>query len=203
MSYKPLQACEVLPLLDFEPRWMLDCGPGDGHEWEVFRGRWPGVRLLGLEPSPAAFERLQGRFPGTLMRAAAWDRETRLLLLNPNSLLQGRLAAASAPASGADWLVSTDEPVLAQCFSLDFLATFLGPFEDAFLWADVEGAELQVLQGAEKLLRSGAVRGINIEVHPWRAEMLDAHLQERGFRQVFRYVDEGTHWDALYLWRGA
>jgi hypothetical protein len=39
-----------------------------------------------------------------------------------------------------------------------------------FIWADIEGAELRMLQGATELLSSGKVLGLNLELCPQKME---------------------------------
>jgi len=48
--------------------------------------------------------------------------------------------------------------------AIDTLDNVHGPFEDVFIWADVEGAELKVLLGAKELFRNNKVIGVLAEL---------------------------------------
>src|SRR5205807_7394605 len=62
------------------PGWFIDLGPGaPGTEAAQARAAWPGVRVLGLEPYGPRYRACLPGFPGTLLRAAAWDEDVATL----------------------------------------------------------------------------------------------------------------------------
>ncbi len=183
-----------------EPRWFLDVGPGlPGGEAALALAAWPGVRVLGLEPCAARYQACLPGFPGTLLKAAAWSEDVAALPFHVSEKdnLWGLFAPPDVPAS---------EAVAGR--SLDSLGREFGPFDRAVVWADIEGAELRMLQGAAGLLGSGRVLALNLEVRPvpyapgWCVETeLDAFLQRFGFARARPYNERGRghHYDVIYV----
>ena len=83
------------------------------------------------------------------------------------------------PNSGANHLLPTDE--LVRCQTLDDYFIHLGCPEIDFIKIDVEGAELFLLQGAEKVLASSPHLTILLECTQNR-EQVRALLEQKGFR---------------------
>ena len=61
--------------------------------------------------------------------------------------------------------------ITVDTVTVDSLYQEYSPSADktVFIWADIEGAELRMLRGAEKTLRSGNVIGLNLELWPRNA----------------------------------
>lgn len=204
--YKPLQANEIMDHLDFEPKVLIDCGPGDGREWLVFKKFFPYIKLIGVEPSPGALAACKDLFQGRMFEAAVWSSKRKLKLYNPSSSLQSLLKVVQEKlppdAAECDWPVMDEDPITVEAITIDWLlheCGIKGITSDVFLWADVKGAELPMLHGAKKALEDGVIRGINLEIHPWKEEPIKQFLESYGFKSVLRYADEGTHWDELFL----
>src|SRR5262245_10603708 len=170
------------------PRWFLDLGPGPpGGEAAWAKATWPGVHILGLEPCAARYQDCLPSFPGRLLQVAAWDEDTPGLpfyVSEPHNLW-----GVFAPPE-----VSVTEVVAGR--SLDSLDREYGPFDGVVIWADIEGAELRMLQGAEGLLRSRRVLALNLEVRPvpfapgWCVEEeVDAFLGRFGFARARDYEE--------------
>lgn len=197
----PGQANEhVFPHLTFAPKWFISLGPANATEFLEARDWWPGIKLLGLEPSRAGFSEASSRWPkdGILLQAAAWESDGELTLHKSDDLLHGTCfadwnAAFAQDASG-DYV---DCPkVVAR--SLDSLDLEYGPFRDAILWADVEGAERSVLRGAKGLLVRKAIGAINLEVRPHYADELAEFLSGFGFHKVREYFACETYRDEVW-----
>lgn len=193
-KYKPYavgQAQDVIPLIDFTPRWLIDCGPGFGQEAKEFKERWPNIRVIGLEPSPTTLDLLLGNYPGTLYSYAAWSSSGSMNLFGADTEM------------GASLVYQGNNPqarLEVQTIKLDTLNLGIGPIEDAILWADVEGAEREVLLGASDLIKNGKIRLINVEVHDGESEQsMDALCASLGFKKVKSYAHNGAHHDNVYI----
>lgn len=193
MKYEPYavnQAQDIFHLVDFEPRWLIDCGPGFGQEAKRFRERWPNITIIGLEPCRAVYEAIADDYPGTLLEAAAWNNQGSQLLHSPDAL-QGSSLVCENPKAAA--------PVPVPTVTIDYLDKLHGGFQNAVLWADVEMSELQVLEGAQDVIIRGGILLANLEVHQGERETLvDAKCLSMGLRKVFSYAGNGLHHDNVY-----
>jgi hypothetical protein len=98
------------------------------------------------------------------------------------------------------------DPITARAWTLD-------AFDDAcerptgiLLWMDIEGGELDALQSGIRLLQSGRVHYINLEVRKrppvagWpTAQDLNSFLKSLGYAKACDYLHCGDHWDVIYL----
>jgi hypothetical protein len=157
------------------------------------------VRILGLEPFGPRYRACLPDYPGDLLPLAAWSEDTPVLPFfeSERSNLWGLFAPADVPVA---------EVVAGR--SLDSLDRELGPFSQVVIWADIEGSELRMLQGAVSLLESGRVLGLNLEVRPvpfaagWCVEEeVDAFLHRFGYARARVYAERGRghHYDAIYV----
>jgi hypothetical protein len=130
---------------------------------------------------------------------AAWNVEVDSLnvYVDERANLWGLFAPEHVPARNT---------VAGQ--SLDALSHQYGPFEKAVIWADIEGAELRMLQGATELLSSGNVLALNLEVRPtpyaqgWCVEAeVDQFLASYGYVRARDYEQQGRghHYDVIYI----
>lgn len=182
------------------PDWFLDLGPGlPGTEAAWARQTWPEVRILGLEPFGPRYQACLPNYPGRLLPVAAWNEDAPALPFyeSEGSNLWGLFAPADVPVA---------QVVAGR--ALDSLERELGPFTNAVIWADIEGSELRMLQGAAGLLASGRVLALNLEVRAapfaagWCVEaQVDAFLDQFGFARARPYPQQGGghHYDAIYV----
>lgn len=166
----------------FNPRVAIDVGAYSG-EWTLsFRHLFPKARVLMVEPQPAQRERLQAlahvhsgvEFAPVLLGPAAATGVTFYQAETGSSVLRDPGNAVAEPAA-------------LEMTTLDAVARGT-PFERAdFLKLDVQGYELEVLKGAEEVLRS--VEAVMMEVNligvyegaPLAHEAV-AYMAARGFR---------------------
>jgi FkbM family methyltransferase len=141
---------------DLPPRaaTIVDLGSNVGLSALYFMARYPGGRVLSVEPNPAVLGRLRrnvsqfGRV--TIVPVAVADRDGRAQLSVPSGSTSGRLG------DGRGYTVPT--------VTLDtLLAEHRFPFVDVLKF-DIEGAEFKAL-GVADLSRIGALVG---ELHPER-----------------------------------
>jgi len=144
--------------LDWEPELILDVGSNIGATIGFFRARYPRARIVGLEPDPRAFARLQANVGGldgvrVLKVAAAATNGRRPFY-----------PAASTWLSSLNPSARTgEEPIEVETRTLDSLLGELGLEHVDLLKIDVEGAEAEILPGFAGLAKVRAVVG---EIHP-------------------------------------
>jgi FkbM family methyltransferase len=174
-----------------KPNWYIaDVGANQGIYTLFFAPAVPLGHVYAFEPDPSLFASLKGNVSRngannvTLFNAAAASKPAKLLL-RPGRLNRGDNQIISSQTPGADTVavdaISLDE-VIPQ-LKLDLLKI------------DVQGFEVEVLRGAEKLLEANPPLLILLEFWPYGLrnagsnpeELLDM-LLKAGF-SVFRYVD--------------
>lgn len=174
---------------------VVDAGANIGYVTALFSG-WvgPGGRVYSMEPEPGTFDILQhnvrrlGLANVELFRCAVSSCEAAGRLAIPRyseggeNLYEARLISGSAPEPGV-------RTVEVQLNSLDHLLA--ARVESlAFIKLDVEGAELEAVQGAERLVkRFGPAFLIEVNGDPWEAGTPAARLfglmQNWGYTPVF------------------
>jgi hypothetical protein len=94
--------------------------------------------------------------------------------------------------------------------TLDSLSEEFGPFHNSVVWADIEGSEAEMLEGARNLLASGTILGFHLEVRPlplydgWcTGGDVDGILKEYGYERVYRIKRASTHSDVGYIKKGS
>jgi hypothetical protein len=188
--YKPKQADTIFRYVHFRPEWLIDCGPGFGQEALSFKARWSHIKVVGLEPSRKTRLLIKDTYPGMLLGLAAWST---CELDRPLHYHETEMGATLTP------LTESGAPIKVDCVSLDRLDDWLGPIENAVLWADVEMSEEYVVRGAAGLLLSGGIRLMNLETHDGDMEKsLDELCDSMGFDKIHSYEHSGYHHDNLY-----
>ena len=166
----------------------IDCGPGHvGTEAWMCAENYPECCIVGFEPHEGRYDVLKPSYPGDLHCAA-------VSYLDGSVYGWNGLAEAGLPHSdfkvrlGANDDCHNYAPLPVPCLKLDTF--FRGEdVANAFLWADVEGSELNVLRGAQDLLSTGAIKVVVVELIPDEYDLtreqvdsflhgLDIHLRE-------------------------
>ena len=150
------------------PRLMIDAGANIGMASLYFLNRYPGLKIVAIEPDPETFEickRNLAPYAGrvVLIKGAIWSSCGRVLLekgeLEWNShvvALENGVAQNGASKNGADAAVDAyDVPAL--------IAAGGGGMVD-FLKVDIEGGELELF-GKNEQAWLPAVKNIAIEFH--------------------------------------
>jgi FkbM family methyltransferase len=165
-------------------KWFIVGGTADGDEAQCVHERYPDVRCIGFEPNPE-FARMQNEdlgFPGHVYPHALWNCNCHLQLTTPMGATE-RSASVCLGSNRPDMggMVDIAESRMVSARTLDELSNVFG-FENAVLWIDIEGAELSALQGAERLLSSGAIKLINLETYVHREFVaINEYLHHMGF----------------------
>lgn len=145
----------------------------------VIRAFGGNLRLWSFEPCQASFSELERNLGGhagvALEHAALGSQEGEVEMFSP--------ATASKLASIYSRLPFDDSPATLRtekvvCKTLDGYASANGIARIDFLKIDVEGHELEVLRGAQKLLQSNAIDFIQFE---FSAAHIDARVFFRDF----------------------
>jgi len=155
------------PVFEFpEPDLFLDIGPGrpKTEAWKA-RQAWPNCKIVGVEACYKRFKTLAKRrdFPGDLIHKAV-DEKIGILA---GFVESKQNMFVKVPDTG----LCTTEAVTIPAITLDSLYEEYAPNynKSAFIWADIEGMELLMLKGATKLLASGNVVGLCLELWPRNA----------------------------------
>lgn len=204
MVYSPGQFLVVYPFLPAEPKWLILGGPASANEAQTARLKWPGVRVIGIEPNPEAVEWQVANgwlADAPLLPFALSDRTGETLDMVYAS---GQLNNARLDKAAVDGNRTNTEAIYrnVETITLDDLNDRYGPFEDAVLWIDVECSEYKALCGAKELLASGRVVLIDVE------EMTDSCedtpkirplLESYGYRVVHEWNASDTCRDRIYV----
>jgi FkbM family methyltransferase len=134
-----------------------------------FANAYPETKFIAIEPNPETVERLRQSVrnaPVTVLNVAISDRESEL-------------AFQRGITSGVFKVAAPDEPgaTMIPCQKLDSLPI---PDGNLILKIDVEEHELQVLVGAEELLKSGRVKVVYLD--GYSSNLIPPLLERHGFR---------------------
>jgi FkbM family methyltransferase len=136
----------------------VDVGANEGQTAQLIASAFPSARIFSYEPVPATFEVLQRRYAGSpdiTCIQAAMGAEV------------GRAQITTGPISGQNTLITDAKPdqptVEVPVTTLAVQAIEHGWNEIDLLKVDTEGYEVEVLDGAQQLLRDGLVRFVLVE----------------------------------------
>lgn len=178
-----------------EPKLILDIGAMDCAQSVFFRESLPGTRVVAFEPLPAHLE--QCRKTGTeLVEAAAFDYtgETDFYAIKPGTN-SGASSIYEPLGNILPWDVPPEyEKITVPCTRIDdwMLANAPDKKIDA-VWMDVQGAELQVLEGFGDFLDYVGVIATECETepvyhgNPTQFQQLNEFMFDAGFVLV-KYV---------------
>ena len=163
MIYAENQIQRVFPWIHKAPKWFILGGPADANEAQCIRERYPTIKVIAFEPlmQNVEWQRSNG-FPadGVLLPYALGDTAgTAMLSIDPDERNGHRCASIASDHSRAFGQVEV------KVTTLDEADRTYGPFEEAFLWLDIEGSELSAIRGASTLLKEGRVNWVNIEAN--------------------------------------
>lgn len=173
----------VAPYLDGRvPKWVVIGGLGDVMEAAQCRVRWPGVKILGVDPDERAIRwQLANGWPQDCPTycLALSDRVGQAVI---------RMDTLCCPSMHPRNLAEAKPGELQRVdtTTLDALDR-RHKFEDAVLWLDLEGWDLTALRGAPGLMASGRVLLVNVEIRyddPPTNKAMRELLTEAGYECV-------------------
>ena len=138
-----------------QPDVFFDFGVGMPNTESIHvKRKWPDIPIIGLEPHPKRFSKCATGYPGTLLNAAVGETDCTVTMQHIDGML------VNFPRSHQ----RAGSTIEMNCRSVDSLNKEYGPFHNAFIWADIEGAELLMLKGAQEMLKTGKIVGLYLEV---------------------------------------
>lgn len=179
----------------------VDVGAHLGY-WYLFAPRFPGIQIVAVEPSPRFDLLLKAvaKLPGVLpIRAGCGSAAGEVSFYAHGINTIGTLS----PEVAAAYDSFGDEPIMEEIkvkvLTLDDIVSSRG-ITPSLVKIDVEGYEVEVLRGAQKLLASEGVAWI-IEVHPWQTGKAgDSEEELYSILDGFGYIVEhlGEHSSDVY-----
>jgi len=158
----------------------IDVGPGyvGSEAWSINQLK-PECPIYGFEPQTERFNLLkENAYPGRLENIAISDH---------NGFLEGGMGFPGgftdfvANVSGLSLELGLYKPTSVPTKTLDTVIAEEN-LENVFVWADIEGAELLLIKGAPRSLKSGKIIGLWLE--------LNSKLDSAGLQSNFCTADE-------------
>jgi len=157
MSYQHMCAfvqCNFIIQAFGEPELMFDIGSGVySHEVWYLKEGWPNCKIVGFEPSKARYDQLKDRYPGELINSAVANHKGKIALYEDDN--DGCLNLEKR---------NNTTKIEVQCDTLDNISLNYGNLNNVFIWADIEGSEIYLLEGAKRMLSNGIISGLNLEL---------------------------------------
>lgn len=171
------------------PLAMYDIGVGPGTEARTLKGFYPSMKVYGCEPSPD--EAVD--FPGILHPSVAIGEVDGHGVLYLGGKDSGQSVLHLPNGRGS---------VEVEVWTLDTFDHWACKPDRILLWMDIEGSELAALRGGKKLMESGRVLWVNLELcvggdRPQASEV-HQYMESIGYERLREYNHHGSHWDAIY-----
>lgn len=198
LGFKKVMNTKQEVFFERQRKLFIDAGVGKSNS-EAWR-KEKDFTIIGLEPATNKYDALKSIYPGKLLNVAALDRE-------------GRVACWENPKYGVVLFMDEDKinidgnfkKTTKRAIKLDNLE-WKG-FHEIHIWADIEGSELMMLEGATEMLSSGKVKWINLEIRKnaitdgWpTAHQIYSFLDRYGFEPNVSYdsLRETKHRDVIF-----
>ena len=149
---------------------IFDVGAHIGQTYLLYRKLFPAAKLFAFEPYPASFTKLNqsvGSDSATLTFQLALSDNDGQVPLHVNAADATSSLLPTHPAAAGNWgsgLLETSQIVNVRCRTLDSLSSELDLKHIDILKIDVQGSELAVLHGANKLLTRKEISLLYCEV---------------------------------------
>lgn len=172
----------------------FDIGPGVLNS-EAWSSEWDGWQTIGVEADPKRFLELRNEFPGILLNYAVDETD--------GAFLQGQIHPTSGFIAGGH--PGAEGEIKVKTITLDSLDELFGGFDEIAIWADIEGSELRMLKGAEKVLEKTNWIRVEVRENPtegtsgWAtAEQVYNFLTEKGFKTKTPRRSIKGHHDVIF-----
>ncbi|MGH7548842.1 MAG: FkbM family methyltransferase [Gemmatimonadales bacterium] len=175
-----------LPFLDLKPELIIDAGANVGFGTRFFALKYPGTRILAIEPEASNFDLLIRNTRHcrnvTPIRGALWNRKTSLEIANPRA---------------AKWAFQVQESRAPeeqglQAVTLPELMGMAGASRVDILKVDIEGAEKELFESDYEAWL-GHVGVIIIELHDWFRAGCSASVYRATSRYQFSQFQSGEN----------
>lgn len=193
---------KIIKEIDFD--CFIDCGAGNvGSEAWSIRDLKPECIIIGFEPQDLRYKLLvDGEYPGELLKMVVGQNKGKI---------NGFMGHEDGGKSDF-WVYGGDaEPDAYKKISID--ATTVDDIvveyglenKKIFIWADIEGSELDMLIGAKQTFENGLVTGLILELRDYREapnhclaqEVID-FLSKFNIHSLTPRRISGTHKDFLF-----
>ena len=156
---------------NIKPDCFIDLGCGtklphikDCESW-WFHHIYPDVKIIGLEPQPIRYKQhIDNNFPGVILNVGAHHTDCDI-----NVVIENKHGQVNMTPNHSDRKM---QKIIIKCRTLIDIYNEYGPFENIFLWADIEGAELNALKGGISLLKDKKIKVLNLELWPLNANKI-------------------------------
>lgn len=159
----------------YRPRTIINVGVGRGHELGVWKHFFPKARTIGFDPKPRPHW-----WKGEEYHQVALGKETDW------GVFCDRCSSLKCQDDGhAKVVVSIDK--------LDGMAHTLSAKGPHFLWMDCEGAEIDVLEGATKVLKKTSWLSTECRNFEWDARhesKMNTWLNQHGYHPIYFIGDD-------------
>lgn len=156
---KPIFAVReyAIPLKDFEPKFILDCGGNIGTSAVFFANYYPNAKITAVEPDNGNFQLLSintSAYPNVkCIQAALWDKETYIELQGWH------------PSSYKAFETDANNPDAIKTTTIKKLLADSGFDEIDLLKMDIEGSEKEVFEADDVHEWMPKVKVLAMELH--------------------------------------
>ncbi|MAE81818.1 MAG: hypothetical protein CMB80_03700 [Flammeovirgaceae bacterium] len=184
----------------------VDAGPNAPftEAWFV-RQKKPGCHISGFEPHPDAFKKLCAYFyPGMLYPRALSDSPGTIRgIYDQNHELN--FAKINNETMAESVGITMDDLIEVETVSVDQVIEHTLPSSSTFVWADVEGSELDIIMGARKSLEANKICGFMLELNTSAEKKCGCYWKEAvqavrdyGFSPIGLFNLQPTHFDCIF-----
>lgn len=191
---------------------ILEAGGHYGLDTAKFSSQWPNARILSFEPNPHAFEKLLAL---SIERANIFPYPLALASFNGPEVFyicygtygnDPRFEGASSllPASEKMKIHYQGPQVMVDCVILDDWCKANGVSKIDFMWLDLEGMELQILESSPEILKSVSVIYTETNFQEFRIGMtqyaaLKRFLERSGFHLLSHWYQKNLQGNAIFV----
>jgi FkbM family methyltransferase len=194
---------QICTLLGWRPDVVYHIGIGRWYnEVKILSEEWPGVKFIGVEPLPFLWEKTKKEgYPGPLHQVAISNFDGKATLYSKDAHKDGSSLFPHKSRKDKDRY----REVEVEVRTLDSLFGQLNG-QQTLLWLDIEGSELQGLQGGEKFIRGVQVINLEMTANPdgigWSSPYeVNKWLMEHGFKKQWTHTNRTSmgQYDAIYV----
>ena len=173
---------------------IVEAGAHFGEDTQIFASKWPSGLIYAFEPFPDSYQKLRKKvrlYSNVVTYQMALSNQTGSALFFYSLKHPGCSSLISPTSRKAKSIPFEKNPIIVSTITLDDLAQLCGIDHIDFVWLDVEGFELPILQASKTIFKT--VKVIFLEVNyialhekmPLADEVVD-WLKSQGFIEILR-----------------